>query len=73
MSTLDEIYLHIPEGIKVLLDGLSLLTLVGTLAQLLPSIATFTTIVWTLLRVYESKTARRLMEWWRSPAESQPD
>lgn len=35
--------------------------LVGTLAQLLPAIAALFTIIWTGLRIYESKTVQRLV------------
>lgn len=47
-------------------DGLSVLTVVGTLADMLPSIAAILTIVWTGIRIYETATVQRLLG--RAPA-----
>jgi hypothetical protein len=46
----------ISEGAKHVLDGLSLVTVLGTLADMLPAIAAVFTIVWTAIRIYETKT-----------------
>jgi hypothetical protein len=40
-------------------DALSLLTVLGTLVEILPAIAALLSIVWSLLRIYESKTVQR--------------
>ena len=53
-----DIWKHIPEGLKHLLDALSIGTMLGTLFQMLPNIAALLTIVWTALRIYESKTVQ---------------
>lgn len=42
-------------------DALSLGVVVGTLVQILPAIAAFFTIIWTAIRIYESKTVQKLM------------
>lgn len=55
----DDLWKHIPEGMKHLLDALSIGTMLGTLFQMLPNIAALLTIVWTLLRIYESATVQR--------------
>lgn len=39
-------------------DAVSVLTLVGTLADALPAIAAVFTIIWTALRIYESPTVQ---------------
>lgn len=52
---------HIPVSIKWIVDGLSVTTLVATLTQLLPAIAALVTIIWTLIRIYETKTVQRLL------------
>ena len=39
-------------------DAVSLVTVVGTLAEVLPAIAALLTIVWTLFRIYETDTVR---------------
>ena len=44
------------ETVKHVTDGLSIITVIGTLAQILPSIAALFTIVWTSFRIYELKT-----------------
>lgn len=42
-------------------DGLSVLTVIGALADMLPSIAALLTIVWTGIRIYETATVQRLL------------
>lgn len=46
------------EHTKHLVDTASVATVVGTLAGLLPAIAALFTIVWTSIRIYESKTVQ---------------
>lgn len=46
------------ETVKVIGDTLSIFTVVGTLIDMLPSIAALFTIVWTALRIYESATVQ---------------
>lgn len=52
---------HIPEQVKLFGDGISVTTLVGTLTQVLPAVAALVTIIWTLIRIYETKTVQRLL------------
>ena len=40
-------------------DVLSLTVLIGTVAQFLPAVAAAFTIVWTTIRIYETKTVQR--------------
>lgn len=47
------------ETTKHVVDALSLVTVVGTLVQLLPAIAALFTIVWTAIRIYETDTVQR--------------
>jgi len=47
------------EAGKLVGDAASLLVVTGTLVNLLPSIAAVFTIVWTALRIYETKTVQR--------------
>ena len=49
---------HLNEGTKHVLDGLSVITVLGTLADMLPAIAAIFTIVWTAIRIYETKTVQ---------------
>ena len=49
---------HTQDAVKVIGDTLSIFTVVGTLINMLPSIAALFTIVWTALRIYESKTVQ---------------
>ena len=48
------------ELIKNIGDGLSVVTAVGTLVQMLPSIAALFTIVWTGLRITEMVTGKEI-------------
>ena len=47
------------EGIKQVTDALSVMTVVGTLAEILPAIAALFTIVWTSFRIYETRTVQK--------------
>ena len=49
---------HLTEGTKHVLDGLSLVTVLGALVDILPAIAALFTIVWTGIRIYETKTVQ---------------
>ena len=52
---------HLQESTKHVLDGASVITAVGTVMQILPSIAAVFTIVWTAIRIYETKTVQKLL------------
>ncbi len=43
---------------KHIVDALSIVTVLGTLMSILPSIAAIFTIVWTVIRIYETKTVQ---------------
>ena len=47
------------EGIKQVTDVLSVATVIGTLAEILPAIAALFTIVWTSFRIYETDTVQK--------------
>lgn len=49
---------HMDEALKHVVDALSLVTVIGTLVDMLPSIAAVFTIVWTAIRIYETKTVQ---------------
>lgn len=59
---------HLSETVKHVGDGISVLTVVGTLMHYLPAIAALLTIVWTGIRIYETDTVQRLVR--RKPKES---
>ena len=52
---------HISETGKHVGDAVSIVTVVGTLAQVLPSIAAIFTIVWTSIRIYETETVQKIL------------
>jgi len=49
------------EGIKHVGDAVSIVTVVGTLANVLPAIAAMFTIIWTGIRIYETDTVQKLL------------
>jgi len=53
--------LQADEQVKTVGDAISILTVVGTLAELLPAIAAVLTIVWTAIRIWETDTVQRLV------------
>jgi hypothetical protein len=46
------------EEVKNIADGLSIMTVIGTLADILPAVAALFTIIWTGFRIYETKTVQ---------------
>jgi hypothetical protein len=49
---------HVNEPAKHVVDALSIMTVLGTLMDILPAVAAILSIVWSLLRIYESKTVQ---------------
>ena len=47
------------EDAKHLIDALSIATVIGTLVDMLPSVAAVFTIVWTAIRIWETETVKR--------------
>lgn len=52
--------LQADEQVKAVGDAISILTVVGTLAELLPAIAAILTIIWTAIRIWETDTMQRM-------------
>ena len=52
---------HLQESTKHVLDTASIATAVGTVMQILPAIAALFTIIWTTIRIYETKTVQKLL------------
>jgi len=49
---------YLDEASKHIIDALSLVTVIGTLVDMLPAIAAVFTIAWTAIRIYETKTVQ---------------
>ena len=49
------------EGTKTVIDAVSVVTVVGTIGEVLPPLAALFTLVWTVIRIYETKTVQRLL------------
>lgn len=52
---------HLPDGLKQAIDALSVTALLASLISLLPAMASLLTIVWTAIRIYETRTVQRLL------------
>jgi hypothetical protein len=50
------------DTVKHFVDGLSLVTVVGTLVDVLPAIAAIFTIIWTAIRIWETNTVQGWMK-----------
>jgi glycerol-3-phosphate acyltransferase PlsY len=50
---------HMNESSKHIVDGLSVATVLGALTAWLPPIAALFTIIWTAIRIWETKTVQR--------------
>ena len=49
------------EGTKQVVDAVSVLTVVGTIGEVLPPLAALFTLVWTGIRIYETETVQGLL------------
>lgn len=54
------------EGMKQVVDTISVATGVGALAGLLPSLAALLTIIWTGIRIWETDTVQRKYRRWQN-------
>jgi hypothetical protein len=52
---------HLSESTKTILDGLSVVTVLGALVDLLPGVAALFTIIWTGIRIYETDTVQKML------------
>jgi len=56
------------ETLKNVGDALSVFTVIGTLIEMLPSVAAIFTILWTGIRIYETKTVQGWIKKWKNRA-----
>ena len=52
---------HLNESTKHILDGISVVTVLGALVDVLPAVAALFTIIWTGIRIYETATVQGLL------------
>jgi len=57
------------ETLKHMLDGASLLTVIGTLVEFLPALSAILSIVWVAIRIYETETMKKLLNRKKDDAE----
>ena len=53
---------HVDDTVKHIADAASVVTVVGTLTGVLPSIAAIFTIVWTGIRIFETDTVKSIIK-----------
>ena len=56
-----DVFKELSENTKHIIDFASIATVLGTLVEMLPSIAALFTIVWTAIRIYETDTVQGLL------------
>ena len=49
------------ETTKYIVDVLSVITVLGTIVNMLPAVAAIFTIIWTAIRIYETETVQGWM------------
>lgn len=54
--------LQADEQVKTLGDAISIITVLGTLAELLPAVAAILTIIWTAIRIWETDTVQYMFK-----------
>ena len=52
--------INVSESTKHVVDAASLVTVLGTLVDFLPAVAAAFTIVWTLIRIWETETVQNI-------------
>jgi hypothetical protein len=52
-------FIHMDDAAKHVVDAISIATVLGTLADMLPSVAAAFTIIWTGIRIWETDTVKR--------------
>lgn len=50
------------EAVKTVGDAASIITMIGSMGAILPPLAALFTIVWTGIRIYETKTVQSLLK-----------
>jgi hypothetical protein len=53
------------EWLKLGIDGISVVTMLGALFDMLPSVAALFTILWTGIRIYETDTVQSIIKKFR--------
>ena len=49
------------EGTKQVIDAVSVVTVVGTIGDVVPPLAALFTLIWTGIRIYETETVQGLL------------
>jgi hypothetical protein len=57
--------MSLSENTKLAFDGLSMATVIASLAAWLPPLAALASLVWTGIRIYETATVQRWIKRWR--------
>ena len=52
---------HAQETVKHMIDGASILTVIGTLVEFLPAVSAVLSIIWVAIRIYETDTVQKLV------------
>ena len=52
---------NMAETTKQVVDAVSVFTVIGSLSEVLPPIAALLTIIWTVIRIYETDSMKRLV------------
>ena len=52
---------HLSNSTKYVVDAVSMFTVLGTLVDFLPAVAAAFTIVWTLIRIWETDTVQKIV------------
>jgi hypothetical protein len=62
---------HVDETTKHVIDVVSVVTVVGTIVDMLPSIAALFTIIWTAIRIWETDTVQNFLRRRKAAAKSE--
>jgi hypothetical protein len=49
------------ETLKHMIDGASILTVIGTLVEFLPAVSAVLSIIWVAIRIYETDTVKKIV------------
>jgi hypothetical protein len=51
---------HDQETLKHILDGASIITVIGTIVEFLPAVSAVLSIIWVTIRIWETDTVQKL-------------
>jgi hypothetical protein len=56
---------HLSNSTKYVVDAVSMFTVLGTLVDFLPAVAAGLSIIWSVIRIWETATVQKFLKKWK--------